>query len=98
MQFAADVPTLIPLPSIPDVRPGNLLPAPEPVPFPSQALASDVPHVDPEELCKSIASSPVVTETIGLDPEALTRRLTTPWTAENAFAECELPTPPLHMP
>lgn len=89
MQFVADAPPSIVLPSMSDPRPGSLLPAPQPVPFPSQGPIVDLPDLDSEALWKSVVNSQVVAETTGLDCEALTRRLTTPWTAENAFVDCE---------
>ncbi|KAI0736189.1 hypothetical protein C8Q72DRAFT_769172 [Fomitopsis betulina] len=75
------------LPSVPEPRPGSLLPALQPVSFPSQGPNADLPDLDAEALWKSITNSQVVAETTGLDCEALTRRLTASWTAENAFVE-----------
>ena len=45
--------------------------------------------VDPEVALSLLASSKNVLDATGMDSEALRKRLSTPWTAESAFRDCE---------
>ncbi|KZT74275.1 hypothetical protein DAEQUDRAFT_781708 [Daedalea quercina L-15889] len=86
-QAVSSTSSSVTLPPVPEVHPGTLSPPQQPVPLPGQGPTDNLSDFDSEAMWRSIASSPVVAETTGLDYEGLARRLAASWSAESAFAD-----------
>lgn len=84
----SSIPSTLALPSLPEARPGVLVPPQQPLPLDlSDSSSENVQDLDIEAMYTCLASSQIVKDTTGLDQDGLLRRLTAPWTAESAFKD-----------
>ncbi|CCL99429.1 uncharacterized protein FIBRA_01447 [Fibroporia radiculosa] len=76
------------LPQPLSVQPGTFHPTHEAVAFTSSSMdANAVLELQTAKLCTCLASHQNVRDTVGLNQDALIRRMTAPWTADSAFRE-----------